>query len=495
MLDFINEIVLKVGAFIGGGLLTIGSLFSPVTVPQIDISLDQFGADNFTPVQAPKAKLAGSGVSATATSITLQSLKLSDASTTITMANFGDIGYGTLEPSTSREEQISFTGVTQNGDGTATLTGVTRGLSFTQPCAETSALKKAHAGGTIFVLSNTACFYAELPSKDNDESITGTWTFASSVIPRLGAQGTYGVGTEEYFATKRYVDGVATSGAPDASLTAKGLVEIGTRQELANGSTTGDTSAKLVPEYGYFSTTRVASTSSIPVTVSSTGYLSQTFIRLDEAWTFAATTTMASTTNIQGPLNVTSTTAFQGIVTFNSSTVGLLANNLIAATTTAVSNPNTTATTTLLSVTIPANTIGRNNNSIRAEIWFDAMKITTTDTKFNAYYGGLEFAKINWPAAGPSCSNATPCAGLMILDLQARNSTSSELGSMDFRIYTASTSSMATTALFGLPTFTTISATTTIDQTFSLTVTAGTAHASEQNVTMEKYTVSRIQAQ
>mgnify|MGYP001600951047 CR=1 FL=1 len=222
---------------------------------------------------------------------------------------------------------------------------------------------------------------------------------------------------------------------------------------------------------------------------------------LNYSWTgthtFSATTTQASSTFIGGVLNVSSTATFQATTTFNGRTVGLLANNLIAATTTAVSNPNTTATTTLLTVAIPANTIGKNNNSIQAEIWLDTLKITGSDTKFNASYGGVEFAKVTWPASGISCTNASPCAAFITLDVQARNSTSSQLGSMEVRMYaaTASTSTLGTTIQFGLPTFTTIAATSTIDQTLLLTVTAGAAHATEQNVTMEKYTVTRVQAQ
>lgn len=166
-------------------------------------------ADNFTPVQAQKFTLAGSGVSTNATSIILSSFKLPDGSTTITMSNFGDIGYGTLEPGTSREEQISFTGVTQNGDGTATLTGVTRGLRFVAPYDEVTANKKLHAGGAVFVLSNTAAFYAELGGKDNDETVTGLWTFTQ--FPEKS--GTTTPTDADQFATKAYVDATATGSA------------------------------------------------------------------------------------------------------------------------------------------------------------------------------------------------------------------------------------------------------------------------------------------
>lgn len=136
----------------------------------------------FYPVQAPKFRLAGSGILSGDTTIKLQSMALSDG-TLLTMSDFGDIGYATLEPGTSREEQISFEGITQNDDSTATLTTVTRGLDFTEPYAENNDLKLAHAGSTTLVISNTAKFYTKFMVDANDETITGKHTF--SQIPSV----------------------------------------------------------------------------------------------------------------------------------------------------------------------------------------------------------------------------------------------------------------------------------------------------------------------
>jgi hypothetical protein len=171
-------------------------------------------------VQAQKFTLSGSGCTSTATSIILSSFKLPDGSTDIVTANFGDKGFATLEPGTSREEQISFTGVTQNANGTATLTGVTRGLRFVTPYDEVSANKKSHAGGATIVLSNTAGFYNEITAKDNAETITGTWTFA--VTPTI----TNAPVNQTDAANKDYIDGVAIAGSPDAGTALKGISKI-----------------------------------------------------------------------------------------------------------------------------------------------------------------------------------------------------------------------------------------------------------------------------
>lgn len=159
----------------------------------------------FISVQVQKLKLAGSGCTSSATSIILQSFALVDG-TLVTTAMIGDKGFGTLEPGTSKEESISFTGITQNADGTATLTGVTRGLDFVSPYAEVSGNKYSHAGGTIFVVSNTSAFYGNI---------------------------------------KTYIDDIAFAGAPDASSTVKGLVEVATQAEIDAGTAAGATSAKL----------------------------------------------------------------------------------------------------------------------------------------------------------------------------------------------------------------------------------------------------------
>lgn len=230
-------------------------------------------ADNFKPVQAQVFTLSGSGISSSDTSIILSSFKLPDGTTNITMTDFGTIGYGVLEQGTTREETVSFTGVTQNGNGTATLTGVTRGIRFVDPYDSVGANKFSHSGGTSFVLSNPAVFYSKFTNKENDETINGTWTFTT--IPELpasnpttdnqaarkayvdtklalaggtmtGALTLSGAPTLDlHAATKKYVDDTAFAGAPDASTTQKGVVEIATQAEVNAGTQIGGTGAFL----------------------------------------------------------------------------------------------------------------------------------------------------------------------------------------------------------------------------------------------------------
>jgi hypothetical protein len=135
------------------------------------------GAFNF--VQVQDQYLSGSGITSSATSITIETFDYPDGSDVV-MADFGEIGYATLEPNTTREENISFTGITQNAAGTATLTGVTRGLGLKYPYTEVTANKFAHAGGTILRITNSAPFYNELVAKKNTAIIYGQLTLATT---------------------------------------------------------------------------------------------------------------------------------------------------------------------------------------------------------------------------------------------------------------------------------------------------------------------------
>lgn len=124
--------------------------------------------------------LAGSGVSVAATSMTLSSFKDIDG-VLLTMTDFGTKGYMTNEPNNSSfEEGISFSGVTQNSNGTATLTGI-KSVLLKYPYTETTGFSKSHAGGTHVIVTNTSGFYNDFGNKINDEAITGYWTVPDPV--------------------------------------------------------------------------------------------------------------------------------------------------------------------------------------------------------------------------------------------------------------------------------------------------------------------------
>lgn len=133
----------------------------------------------------------------------------------VAMSAFGTLGFGTLEPGSGAfEEQISFTGITQNANGTATLTGVSS-VTFLSPYTATSGLLKTHAGSTTFVISNTSGFYDTFANKNDDETIVGNWQFPNPTLPAnpvllAGIQN----GTYEYFVDSGAANAMVITPAP-----------------------------------------------------------------------------------------------------------------------------------------------------------------------------------------------------------------------------------------------------------------------------------------
>ena len=199
--------------------------------------------DNFKYVQTQPFTLAGSGVTIGDATLILSSFKTIDG-TNLVMSDFGTKGFMTVEPGTgTQEEQISFSGVTQNANGTATLTGI-KTVLFKTPYTETANFAKSHPGGVFAVVSNTAGFYNSLLAKDDDETILGTYTFTTPNYPQVDIAAVLPVNPEQ-LATKAYVDGVAIAGAPNADTVTKGIVEEATQAEIDANTAVGGTGARL----------------------------------------------------------------------------------------------------------------------------------------------------------------------------------------------------------------------------------------------------------
>jgi hypothetical protein len=126
-------------------------------------------------VQSPTTYLSGSGVIVGATNVSVTSFT-DIYGNVLTMSSFGAKGYATLEPDTSNEEAFTFTSVTPNANGTYTLGGCSSALAQT-PYTEASGLVRQHAGGTKMVITDNAAFWNTFANKNNNEIITGTWTF------------------------------------------------------------------------------------------------------------------------------------------------------------------------------------------------------------------------------------------------------------------------------------------------------------------------------
>lgn len=221
-----------------------------------------FAVASSLPLGGQTYYLAGSGVTSTQNTIQLTYFLTPDG-TPITMSEFGTIGYGVLEPqTTSRIEDISFTGITQNSNGTATLTGVTRGVQFNYPYASSSTLMKSHAGGAQFIISNTAEFYYNEFSMQNNANVF-TWPTASSSP-----------------STKGYTDFVGSGGANiiPATTIAQGVSQLATAAQAALGTAVGSTGFNLVLPAGVATSTGGITAANHVVVANASGAIDSTFL-------------------------------------------------------------------------------------------------------------------------------------------------------------------------------------------------------------------------
>lgn len=191
-----------------------------------------------------------SSISSTETTIPLVSFVEPVSGVPYTMALLNtDIVYGTIAPRTTSSEFISFTGITQNPDGSATLTGVTRGLSKKYPFTASAAFRLPHAGQSTFIMSDAPQVFNEYSVIENDETITGKKAFPAGGNANAPVSGTvYSAPVADIeYASKKYVDDTAVSGAPDANTTTKGLVQLPTQAQTDARTSTGSTGASLTP--------------------------------------------------------------------------------------------------------------------------------------------------------------------------------------------------------------------------------------------------------
>jgi len=306
MLDlFIQKFVAGITVIV----MTIGGLFvsPPPLIDPIDPTLERlqklekqleylreqlkdqeiiFGATKF--VAGERYRLAGSGISLSATSVTLQKFQTLDGRE-LTMSNFGDTGWMTLEPGTSKKEFISFTGISQDGSSDeATLTGVTRGLDYIYPYTASTTLRQSHSGGALAIISNPPQLYNQATFKDNDETITGNWSFSDTVSFTENA----------HLIDKKYADDLSFSGTADALFSTKGLVELATTSELIAGTATGSSAAYLaIPNL--FCNTTSSATNLVPIT-GTDGKLSQGFLDLTEDYSWSGNATFTAETVFSG---------------------------------------------------------------------------------------------------------------------------------------------------------------------------------------------------
>lgn len=237
------------------------TLFVGIVAP----AFSQAAGAPFRVVQTPTLHLY-TGVSAVATSMRVTPFPKDLDGNKLTMTDFGSSTTLTIDPKVSNvEEIVGFTAIIDNGDNTATFTGLSRNLTSKYPYT-TTGTGRTHGAGAVVVFGNNPQVYGQLAAKANDETITGYWL----VLDPLVAQG---------IASKNYVDGKAFAGIGNASEVATGTVEIAAKSEVAAGTTNGTLGRLAIPASAASSTFSNATVSSNTVVVTTlTGKIDDNYI-------------------------------------------------------------------------------------------------------------------------------------------------------------------------------------------------------------------------
>lgn len=223
-----------------------------------------------------------SSISSSQSTVTLTSFREPGSLTPYTMSYINtNILYGTISPSSGNSEFISATGITQNANGTATLTGVIRGLARTPGtggCVASSTLAHAYPGQTQFILSDSPCFWNQYFVKQNNESVSGNITFTGQTT---------------------FTSFPITASNATSSYSAAGISQLATSAQIAAGTatSTNGTNAPLVISSAQATSTYNAATAANKVVATGvTGKIDNNFIATSTlGLPLTASTTIVST--------------------------------------------------------------------------------------------------------------------------------------------------------------------------------------------------------
>lgn len=290
------------GAILGGAAITTAS------------------ATTFRVVQTPTLHLY-TGLSASATTMRITPFPKDLNGTKLTMTDFGSSPTVTVDPKlSSYEEIVGFTAITDNGDNTATLTGLSRNLISKYPYT-TTGTGRTHGAGAVVVFSNNPQLYGRLGALENDQAWTGTNTFASTSMPRYdvtpsAAMWAAAGGSELVDLNK--LNATAIAGAANASETAAGIIEIATGLELASSTKLGSTGSRLVlPASLATSSPYAGASTTIPVTQTN-GKLIQSFFDFTLPWTWTGLGTYSGGLTSTGTTTISASSLTTNPFTINS---------------------------------------------------------------------------------------------------------------------------------------------------------------------------------
>lgn len=169
--------------------------------------------------------------------------KITSSATTMTLVSATDKQGNSLSGSyafivdegSSNEEFVRCTVA-----GTA-LSACTRGLSVTDGKTSVTALKFEHRRGASVKITDHPQVALLTQALNGQQGIPNTLYYSTALVPAVASNS-----LAQWDYIKAYADGLANTGAANATTIVQGLVELGTFAEIASGTTYGATGAALV---------------------------------------------------------------------------------------------------------------------------------------------------------------------------------------------------------------------------------------------------------
>lgn len=395
----------------------------------------------------------GQSIGTSDTTLKLSSFKEPVSNIPYTMSYLGsDIEYITISPQSSISEFASFSGISQNSDGSATLTGLVRGISRTPGtggCVASTTLAQSHAGQSIVILSNPPCQLAEyLPLRTIATSSAAT-VIASTSPWHYDYNPNWILVGSTSLASKGYVDSTAAAGAAPITTSVAGIGILATAAQAAASTATAVYNAityNLLLPASIATTTPSAETKNVIPVTGTNQKLSQSFFDLTQVFTFlnnliAPTSTLGTlnvgTLNASSTINLYGNTNVNGNLTISASSVvtGLAGKFYVNTSPGQVQSSGTTASTTIISVSIPANTLGT-TNFIDFKIYESSLSIAASS---NGVYFEIGYGTGTTTIFYAGGAGTVTAPGIIDVLLAANGATGSQQTAMIFPPSTSST--------------------------------------------------------
>jgi len=169
--------------------------------------------------------------------------------------------------------------ITNLGTPTATTDAATKAYVDQEAGADIVTYENLDANGDIGTGASQVVQATDVLRLTDAQSVAGVKTFSSFPITPSSAPT-----TDYQVSNKKYVDDTAFAGAPNASETAKGIIELATNAEMGTATSTGSTGARLViPNDQLVSTSAGAGDANKIAVLDSTGKFDSSFSGLEQS--------------------------------------------------------------------------------------------------------------------------------------------------------------------------------------------------------------------